>query len=151
MFRKLLNKTKKFNWQFTTRDLSLELISGWMHEPEINDPLTFVKEYNGVGALQITLATSKSGELPDMDAQFKLNRIDPKTVKKDKVEEWDFYEYDQTKDGYYIKNFKIVKVNVIVYVTYICGVTNINKKELEEAIKMIRSIQITEKKSEDKE
>lgn len=151
MFSKLFNKTKRFNWQFTTRDLTLDLMPGWIHELQINDPLTFVKEYNGVGALQISLATSTIGELPDMDAQFKQNKVNPDTVKKYKVKDWNFYEYDQTKEDNYIKNFNLVIVNIIVYVTYICGENNINKRELDEAVKMIRSIQITEKKPEGKE
>lgn len=148
MFSKLFNKTKKFNWQTKTRDISMDLISGWMHEVEINDPQTFVKEYNGVGALQFSLATSKD-EVPDMDAHFKLNKVDPDSVKKYKVKDWDFYEYDQIKDGNYIKNLNLVKENVMVYATYICGENNINKNEFNEAVKMIRSIQVAEKNSED--
>lgn len=148
MISKLFNKKTKFEWSFSTRDLSLELLSGWVHDGEMTDPLTFFKETDGVGAIQISIATSKSGELPDMQEHFKMNNIDQQKVKKYDIGDWIVYEYDETKDGNSIKNFNLVMINVHVYATYISRIEHTSKKEINEATNIIHSIRVFERSEE---
>src|SRR5688572_11836094 len=124
MFTRLISKKTKIMQEFTTRNLSLELEPGWIAYRELNEvdkgyPLSFIKEKDGVGALQISFVTSE--KVLDFDIKKHLRRSNINHaigLKETKLRQWTVYEYEENKDGYYIKAFNLVKPKVIVYVTY---------------------------------
>ncbi len=148
MFSKLFNKKNiEKRYKFQTRDFIITLEPGWveynLEQPQLDDPLSFVKEENGTGALQISLATAKHGEKFDIHkflergTQSHIDRI-----KQYKLREWIVYEYEDQKDEMFIKFINLIKFNVHVFATYTCVFSYQNKNELNEAIKIIKTIKV---------
>jgi hypothetical protein len=152
MLSGLFNKKYRFHQVFTTRDLSLDLLPDWKEYVEENEenrgyPLTFIKETDGVGALQISFVTSEKDREFDIHDHLKGNKQHVKGLKDYKLRDWTVYEYEESKDGRYFKSFNFVNPNVVAYVTYNVGLEHLNDKELNEAIKIVHSLEITNKKT----
>jgi hypothetical protein len=136
------------SYQFQSRNLTLTLEQGWIEYKIKNDepsvlPLTFVKEKDGVGALQVSLATAQHGEKFDINEILKNNHIEPSSeIKEYKLYDLTVYEYEVDDGQRYVKYFNLIKLNVIVLATYNCELNNLNKKELSEAIKIIKTIRV---------
>src|SRR5688500_4354819 len=115
-------RAKKSLYQYQSRNLKLNLEPGWVEykfeNQSIDDPLTFIKEKKGVGALQISLATAKHGESFNINEWLKRNDQEYiSDIRTYKLGEWQTYEYEDAKDGKYIKYIQLIKLNVIVFIT----------------------------------
>ena len=140
-------RAKKNLYQYQSRSLQLDLEPGWVEykykNQSIDDPLTFIKGKKGVGALQISLATAKHGESFNINEWLKRNNQEYITdVRTYKSGAWQVYEYEDAKDGKYIKHIQLTKLNVIVFITYNCEQSDLDKKELNEAITIAKSVQV---------
>ena len=140
-------RAKKSLYQYQSRNLQLNLEPGWVEykfeNQSIDDPITFIKEKKGVGALQISLATAKHGERFNINEWLKRNKQEYITaIKTYKLGEWMVYEYEDAKDGKYIKYIQLTKLNVIVYITYNCEASDLDEKELNEAIIIAKSVHV---------
>jgi len=145
LFNRKSSIEKKY--EFRTRDLTITLEPGWVEsqfeETQFDNPLTFVKDQSGSGALQISLATAKKGEKFDIHKSLeKNNRSHIDKINKYNLREWTVFEYEDNRDGMFIKFFDFIKLNVHMFVTYTTTLGHLNKKELEEAIKIIKSIKV---------
>ena len=142
---------KKIAFEFQSRNLSLNLEPGWIEyvdedKGKYGQPLSFFKEKDGVGVLQISIATSTNNKNFNIDDALKNNNHEHITeVRKYKLRDWTVYEYEETKDARYVKYFQLTKLNVIVYTTYNCESDILNKKELNEAIKIVKTINVVSK------
>ena len=118
-------RTKKSLYQYQSRNIKLDLEPGWreykIENQSNDDPITFIKEKNGVGALQISLATARHGEGFEIKDWLKRNNQEYITeIHRYNLREWVVYEYVDAKDGKYITSILLTKLNVIVFITYNC-------------------------------
>lgn len=131
--------SSRTKWTFDNTSFSLELSEGWKQDKNAYHSLIFIKDIEPKGVIIIDLFTNDKDQLPDMDSVFKKNNIDPAIVKYDQINDWLVYEYDQTtKDGFFSRNYKLAKVNMLIYFTY---VGEQNKKALRDIKKIAYSIQ----------
>ena len=87
----------------------------------------------------IDLFTNDNDQLPDMDSVFKANKIEPEIIKHYQINDWLIYEYDQTtKEGFFSRNYKFAKINILIYFTYI---GEQDKKALQDVKKIAHSLQ----------
>lgn len=154
MFSKLFKKKetsqadRRMLYPYKTCNLIISLQSGWieykLEDPQISDPLTFVKDKNGVGALQISLSTAENGEKFSIKEALKRNKQEIIAhIKQYKVADLDVYEYQEEKDNRYTRFFYLTRENVIVFVTYNCDKEKKDAAELKDAEEMIRSIRVS--------
>src|SRR6266849_3791318 len=116
-------ETQRMLYVFKTRNLIISLEPGWVEykfeNPQISDPLTFIKNEDGFGALQITLSTAENSQEFNIDETLKRNRQEYiKNIKEQKISDWKVYEYEDQKDNKYIKFFYLTKQNIIIFATY---------------------------------
>jgi len=150
MFTKLFNKHEKKKYEFQYCYISIVLEDGWVEyvdkdKEKYGLPLSFFKEENGVGALQVSVTTSKDEKELDINKVFKKDEQSSFDVKKYKLKEWIIYEYEKNENERFLKSFYLVNPHVIVYATYNCGLENRNEKELNEAIKIVKTIDVISK------
>lgn len=143
-------RKQKRAYEYQTRNLILELESGWIEykteKNYIDSPLTFIKDKTGVGALQISLASATNGNSFDISETLKRRKKGYiKDFNQYKLRDWTVYEYEEANNKMHISHFNFTKLNVIVYATYTCNLEYLDKKELKEAIKIIKSIEVTSK------
>ena len=147
MFLKLLkkkNKKQKFVREFTTRLLSLELEPGWVEDITIQDPLTFFKEKEGTGALQISFVTHKDSRIPSV-GDLLNNHKNAKNIKEYSLREWQVYEFENSTEEHYNKTYYFVKTGVLVFITWYGDFENNGSKELDDLTKIISSISVIHK------
>lgn len=144
-------KNNKYIYKFKTKYLSIVLLSGWIEykfedKDEKYTPLTFIKENNGVGALQISIATTKEDKLFDINKYLRMNNeIPTSNIKEYKLNDWTIYEYKIIQNDRYVEYFQLSKLNIIVTATYNCELKYFNKSELNEAKIIINTIEIINK------
>lgn len=104
MFSKLFKKKTKYIQEFTTRILELDLEPGWIEDTETTEPLTFIKEKDGKGALQISFVTIQDQKIPTAEELLK-DKEKPNDIKEYKIREWTVYEFEEPTKELYNKNY----------------------------------------------
>lgn len=116
---------------------------GWIEDPSTQDPLTFIKDTKGKGALQVSLVTFDMQKRPTLDELLESNV--PSNLKEYNLREWNVYEFDETAKEFYRKNFYFIKTHVFVYISYYGGLESKESNELKEAIHIAQSISVINK------
>jgi hypothetical protein len=142
--------SKKKAYEFNTKIIILELEEGWIEylseEKQGDDLLTFIKKENGIGSLQISLATEENNSEFDIFEALKRNNQEHIIeIKKYESNGLTVYEYEDINGEFYTRFFNLVKTNTIVLVTYNYTLKTNNKKELSEVIKIVKSIYLSDK------
>lgn len=143
----IFRKQRSFKYEFQSCYLFINLKNGWTEYTEEDKekhglPIAFIKEVNGVGALQISVFTSKTNDRIDLEKQLKEDAQANLLSKRYKLREWNVYEYEKRKNGFFTKSFEFIKSSIVVYITYNCGLKSPNEKELSEAIEIAKSIHV---------
>jgi hypothetical protein len=144
MFSKLFKKNRKYMHELTTRILCLDLETGWIEDATILEPLTFIKEKNGKGALQLSIITFDDQRRPTIEELLESEKKDYE-IKEYKVREWSVYGFDEETSEFYRKNFYFVKTHVVVYISYYGSPTSKGSNELKEAVKISHSVSVINK------
>jgi hypothetical protein len=144
MFAKLFKNKKTYTQESTTRILSLDLESHWIEDTDTPTPLTFIKDKDGKGALQVSLVTFDDLRKPTID-ELLGSREKPKDLKEYQVREWTVYEYDKMVEELYCKTFYFVKTDVFAFFTYTGSLESKGSKELQEAVNIAKSIKVMSK------
>ncbi len=135
----IFKPNSRTKWTFGETSFSFVPSKGWVQDKNPHHSLTFVKDIHPQGVIMVDLFTNDKDELPDMHAVFKKNNIDPAIIKKYSVNEWIVYEYDETtEEGFFSRNYKLAKVNMLLYFTYI---GEKDEKALRDVKKMAHSLQ----------
>ena len=147
MFSSLFNDNRKKIYNFQNFNLQLFLENGWIEyidddKKKYSLPLAFFKETNGVGALQISVLTLENGKIFDIDQILKKNGQSNLKINKYKFKEWIVYECEKSDHNRVFKYSYLVNSNFLVYATYNYNIENFSEKELQEAIKIIKTIEV---------
>jgi hypothetical protein len=140
----------KISFEFQTQILTVVLEAGWKEyedkDTEQNSLLTFIKENTGVGALQISLATSKTDQAFNITKTLEQNGQQHITkIDKYNINDFTVYEYEDYRDERYIKYFNLVKPYIMILATYNCESRLKNEMEINETRKIVRSIVVINK------
>ncbi len=138
---------QKMKYEFETLYLAIVLEKGWITDSNEkgNDLLSFYKEYNGNGTLQISLATSVGEEefnIKDALKKFQIKESDVKKYKKHGSMVYEFHREDDKMDYTY---FNLVRDRIVILTTYTCLKDSIDLNEIYEATKIAQSISINTK------